>query len=149
RQPGVDLLALAREGAGDPARRAWFHYTRRKQVGLREPGTHFVTTVSRTSFGLRKGTTPDGGTRWSFTTYEAGRSLLFDLERDPLCLTDLAPDRPERVERLLATLEEWGAAMTERRAILRDMSREEIERLEALGYGGDEEQPQAAETAAD
>ncbi len=61
----------------------------------------------------------------------------------------MAADRPERVEDLLAELEAWGAAMNERRAILRDMSREEIERLKALGYGGDEEPPPPPPSATD
>lgn len=63
-----------------------------------------------------------------------GSRSLFDLSRDPGELHDLAADRPQATERLLAILEERRASLTEptgREVPLDASTRDE---LEALGY---------------
>ena len=76
--------------------------------------------------------------RWKLIWDTRERSLsLFDLEKDPAELHDVAEDHPERVRRLQRRLRSW------RRDTLQlestdstevEMSQEQLERLEALGY---------------
>ena len=66
---------------------------------------------------------------------EDGVLLLFDLEQDPLELTDLSASRPELTERLAGELQrriESSARGTRREAV--ELSDEMVEELRALGY---------------
>ena len=61
--------------------------------------------------------------------------FLYDLESDPGERTDLAAQHPERVMALRHLLEEELSARGEGRAI--ELGAEDLEHLEALGYGGE------------
>ena len=67
-----------------------------------------------------------------------GRHELFDLERDPDELQDLTRDRPDEVEALLTTLDEWeqsfeGTSLQPAEAAYDEAT---LERLRGLGYIG-------------
>ncbi len=64
---------------------------------------------------------------------------LYDVTRDPLNQTDLAPAHPERIRDLAARLEEWRKkALSDREESgkndTENLSPEELERLRSLGY---------------
>ncbi len=63
---------------------------------------------------------------------------LFDHQRDPINMNNVAADHPEVVERLADYLQNWHeaalAAKLDTEAAAEDMSQEELEKLRALGY---------------
>ena len=73
----------------------------------------------------------EGSLRYTYHLV-SGTEALFDIERDPRCLVNLARERPEEVRRLsraLADQLEVGSLEE-----LRDLHQETIDRLRALGY---------------
>jgi arylsulfatase A-like enzyme len=64
-----------------------------------------------------------------------GRTLLYDLTSDPWEQVDLAGREPERVRALEQKLAQWVEAMGVSKEVeTRQLDRDDIERLEALGY---------------
>jgi arylsulfatase len=59
---------------------------------------------------------------------------LFDLEKDPGELHNLAEERPEKVAELRALIEPWVALGTVKRGSMPDLDPAALERLRALGY---------------
>ena len=65
---------------------------------------------------------------------------LYDLDADPGERRDLLAARPELAARLKQSLADWDASVRDGAAAERDLDPELIERLEAMGYlGGDDE----------
>ena len=91
---------------------------------------------------------PDQAWRWSAVTdashrlvIERGKPRLYDRLQDPLELNDLSQSLPNRVGELerahRALLNSLSVPALE--AERRELSESELEQMEALGYGGDEE----------
>ena len=70
---------------------------------------------------------------------------LYDLEADPGELNNLATERPEAVESLLAELSELRAGMQDRSGLAVDASSELSSALEALGYAGAQPPPASSD----
>jgi len=68
----------------------------------------------------------------------SGEIELYDLAADPLERRDLSAADPARAEALRAQLEAWAGAVRPGRSTEVELDREDVERLEALGYTGDE-----------
>lgn len=65
----------------------------------------------------------------------SGEARLFDLESDPMVLTDLAEHHPDVVERLRKPWERWRASRSAIRAgTPLELDTETVRQLEALGY---------------
>ena len=64
---------------------------------------------------------------------------LFDMQADPLELTNVAEDNPAVVERLMQALEAFRADTRESAAVDVGMDQKLLDALEALGYAGDDE----------
>ena len=88
--------------------------------------------------------------RWKLVRSETGAEELYDLERDPHELADVAADRPDELARMgeaLAALEAELRRRGERLAALRAelgpqaaVGLEHVRELGELGYGGDEDE---------
>jgi len=65
---------------------------------------------------------------------DSGDAQLFDLAADPGERSDLAGERPEQVAALRRLLDDWAGGQPEVRGEPLELSDEERERLEALGY---------------
>ena len=70
---------------------------------------------------------------------EDGRSELYRISIDPRERADLAAELPDEVERLEAALARWERDTRVRVERELDLSPEELERLQALGYAGADE----------
>jgi arylsulfatase len=78
--------------------------------------------------------------RWKFMHRSDGGSSLFDLDRDPFELHDVAVLYPKKVVELSAVAERLLAEQTARgQSKSRPATEEELDSLRALGYGGDDD----------
>jgi len=77
--------------------------------------------------------------RWKLIWASDGRHALYDLEADPEEQHDLAESQPEELDRLLARLEQEleRSAPYEASGQRPGVTAQQIERLEAVGYGGE------------
>ncbi|HIF39626.1 MAG TPA: hypothetical protein EYQ74_00835 [Planctomycetes bacterium] len=90
-------------------------------------------TEHRSELGLTTG-------RWKFMHRSDGGSSLFDLDRDPFELHDVAVLYPTKVVELSAVAERLLAEQTARgQSKSRPATEEELDSLRALGYGGDDD----------
>ncbi len=118
RMSGLDAL-----GPDFPSERAILSQTSERQVGLGRVPAHSLT-----------------GPRWKYVLHADGREELFDLERDPFELEDLAAAQPERRAELRAALEAELAAQRARAPKPRSrtaLDGGELDGLRELGYVGD------------
>ena len=96
-----------------------------------EPRLHRHLRVAGEKYALR-------WKNWKFVVSPEEQGLeLFDLAADPGELRNLAGLRPDLVMRFQATVGEWRAGQVARRSATPGPSREDLERLEALGYHPD------------
>jgi arylsulfatase A-like enzyme len=73
--------------------------------------------------------------RWKSAVRRSdGQTLLFDLEADPGEQRDVAGEHPEVAERHRARTDELSERLSARRAVLERLSEDDRERLRALGY---------------
>ena len=78
--------------------------------------------------------------RWKFMHRSDGGTSLFDLDRDPFELHDVAVLYPNKVVELSALAERLLAEQTARgQSKSRPATEEELDSLRALGYGGDDD----------
>jgi len=79
----------------------------------------------------RQGVLLDG---WKLILDEHGRPELFRLGADPMEAANLAGQEPDRVDALRAMIERWSSETRRSRAKEAELSAEDIEALEGLGY---------------
>jgi arylsulfatase A-like enzyme len=134
--------------------------TEKPFVGLREPGGHASYSIVKDGWKLVHNLPPEplppavmaamgaGGPGAPPASGPPGGMLpapdapeyeLFDHAKDPLNLTDVAAQHPEKVKELAAELERWRQMATSKKLAsdadtAASASPEELERLRALGY---------------
>ena len=118
---GTSLLKLA-EGRGRGQRRLWFEHADLIQVGCRDAQYHFIVNLMDNSELGPEHFIPEGA------------RFLFDHTGDPGL--DLAAERPQAVEELVAHLARWRASALDHERLERELTPEEQAELEALGYAG-------------
>ncbi len=109
---GTDLLR------GERAGEVWFEYTRLERAGSFD-GRHLLM--------LELGGADDGA-----------RESLYDLVEDPECRTNLAGTRPELLADRVRRFAAWRSSLERGQARERELTTEERETLEDLGYAGEE-----------
>jgi len=118
---GTSLLKLA-EGRGRGERRLWFEHAGLIQVGCRDAQYHFIASLVDYSELGPEHFIPEGA------------RFLFDHTGDPGL--DLAAERSQAVEELVAHLARWRASALDHERLERELTPEEQAELEALGYAG-------------
>lgn len=135
---GLDLAHLARAGEPPAPRPLWFQLSDQRQTGFRDARVHFVATLAD---GLRwiSGSEPDPTGRMvsRFASESAGARHLFDLERDPEALVDVAAVQSERAAQLFADVEAWVASRAKAKVTALELTNDEEATLKDLGYAGE------------
>ncbi|HJM55951.1 MAG: hypothetical protein CMJ98_02100 [Planctomycetes bacterium] len=131
----VDLPATAQKKAHEARTRGFdvLHKTFKPRPLLVQSSARAEMTEHRSELAI----TTD---RWKFMHRSDGGSSLFDLDRDPFELHDVAVLYPKKVLELAAEAERLLTEQAARgQSSSRPATEEELDSLRALGYGGDDD----------
>ena len=116
-------------------RTVWFEHANGHQVGATDGRWYFVTTLTDDmTFGLEVEIGPDGRRLPVVPVVPEGTTYLFDAELDPELTNDVGAEHPDVVERFREALASWRATAGGLERAGREMTPEEIEALNDLGY---------------